>query len=137
MKNLYFLIATILLIGFTACNNDDDNSSTQTLIGKWKFEQQGYLINGQEILEPYENDCPTKFDHVEFLNNGITKDFYYGVDCREYVDNGTWSQSGNMLSLLFEDFQTQVEILSLTNSSLKVKTIDEDNMVNISILSRM
>lgn len=128
MKNfkqlvLVFLVATVTL---TSCNNDDDSSSA-SLIGAWEFSQES---NQSGVLEDYEHTPDCTKDYIEFLSDGALKSYFYGsfgpVVCQEFIDEATWVRVGNTITIT-EDTETyEAEILELTDSTLKLKSLDDD-----------
>lgn len=131
MKKLLFLVATLASISFIGCSNDDDNSSSasqhELILGSWRYSQEGTLVNGQEVLDSYDNAAPQcGFDYVEFRSSSEIKEFIYDTDinsnCMNFLNSGNWSISGNnQLSVTFDSSTTINEILLLNQTTLKVK----------------
>lgn len=131
MKKLFLLVATILSISFTGCSKDDDNSSSasqhELILGSWRFSQEGSIINGQEVLDNYDNAAPQcGFDYVEFRSSSEIKEYIYDTDinsnCMNFLNSGNWSISGNnQLSISFDSNTIINEILVLNQTTLKVK----------------
>ena len=133
MKKLFLLVATILSISFTGCSKDDDNSSSasqhELILGNWRFSQEGSIINGQEVLDSYDNAAPQcGFDYLEFRSSSEIREFIYDTDinsnCMNFLNSGNWSLSGtNQLSITFDSSTTISEILVLNQTTLKVKYV--------------
>lgn len=131
MKKLLFLVATIVSISFIGCSKDDDNSSStsqhELILGNWRYTQEGSIINGQEVLDSYDNAAPQcGFDYVEFRSSSEIREFIYDTDinsnCMNFLNSGNWSISGtNQLSVTFDSSTTINEILVLNQTTLKVK----------------
>lgn len=133
MKKLLFLVATLVSISFIGCSNDDDNSSStsqhELILGNWRYSQEGTIVNGQEILDNYDNAAPQcGFDYVEFRSSSEIREFIYDTDinsdCMSFLNSGNWSISGtNQLSVTFDSSTTINEILVLNQTTLKVKFV--------------
>lgn len=133
IQKLFLLVATILSISFTGCSKDDDNSSSasqhELILGSWRFSQEGSIINGQEVLDSYDNAAPQcGFDYLEFRSSSEIREFIYDTDinsnCMNFLNSGNWSLSGtNQLSITFDSSTTISEILVLNQTTLKVKYV--------------
>lgn len=133
MKKLFLLVATILSISFIGCSNDDDNSSSasqhELILGNWRYSQEGTIVNGQEILDIYDNAAPQcGFDYLEFRSSSESKEYIYDTDinsnCMNFLNSGNWSISGNnQLSITLDSSTTIFEILLLNQTTLKVKYV--------------
>lgn len=136
MKKLLFLVATLVSISFIGCSNDDDNSSSpsqyelhELILGNWRYTQEGTIVNGQEILDNYDNAAPQcGFDYVEFRSSSEIKEYIYDTDinsnCMNFLNSGNWSISvNNQLSITFDSSTTINEILLLNQTTLKVKYV--------------
>lgn len=124
MKKILLLFVSTLVLSLTSCDKDDDGDSS-SIEGKWSYFQEGTEVNGQEVLVNYVNDCSTKSDYVEILAGGVFKDVYYYDDCTEEVDTGSWSKDGSNITVSFNGFSSTGQILTLDNSTLKVKSTVE------------
>lgn len=131
MKKLLFFVVAIVSISFTGCSKDDDNSSSasqnELILGSWRYSQEGTLVNGQEILNSYDNAATQcGFDYVEFRSSSEIKEYIYDTDvssnCMNFLNSGNWSISGNnQLSISFDSNTIINEILVLNQTTLKVK----------------
>ncbi|CAM4265709.1 putative periplasmic lipoprotein [Flavobacterium terrigena] len=130
----YLLLFVAALI-FVSCGSDDEPVVAEaSIIGSWEYYKEGTIVGGTETLANYENSCSTKKDYVEFLQNGEYDDVYYDSNCDESIDYGDWTKSGNMLTNVTED--TTVEILVLTNTTLKIKYVDTDGAIYTTVFRR-
>lgn len=122
-----FAVATI-----TSCSNDDDNdSSSASIEGKWEISKEGETL---ETLEAVENVGNCGLTIVEILKGGaiITTyfDFYDSV-CETDTEPGTWSKKDKILIIKGNDgedytYTEEHEIIELTNATLTLKEKDED-----------
>jgi|GEM_PF-1670900 len=132
MKRIYLIpILLFLSILMISCSNDDDNlSSSGEIVGTWEYFRAGGVFNGQEVLTAWERMCPGKRDQWEILESGIIKDYVYYEDCNLYLDEGTWTYSGNILYLSADNITREAEVLILTENTLKIKIEDPEMEVS-------
>lgn len=128
---LLFLTATVLI---TSCGNDDDNNSNNTqsrLVGNWKITQQGTELNGEELLFPYLSDAPECGDDTITFNansTGVTVNFYLNQNDQCVEDSFPFAYSSigeNTLAINDDGDIVTAEILILTDTTLKLKTVEE------------
>ncbi len=101
MKNfILFLGICLFAVSFNSCNNDDD-SKTDEIIGKWRVNK--LLIKADD---QYEDDLLTECDKkstIEFFENGTYKEnsFEFNDNTNTCDDlgivNGTWKNSGDFM----------------------------------------
>ena len=129
-KLLLFLSICLIAASFNSCNNDDDNNSTDQIIGKWRVNQLFIKIDGQ-----YEDDLLTECDKkstIQFFENGT-----YQLNVFEFNDNesicvaqetinGTWENLDDH-SYNLQDF----EIPGITLSLEVNVTFDNNKMILI------
>lgn len=146
MKKITILFVSVLSLGLalTSCSKDDDSSSSSSATGvegKWKYVKEGAIVSGQEVLMDYVNDAPQcGSDYIEILANGTAKDVYFYTDggCTSDIATGTWSKSGNTMTVSFEGVTESAEILTLNSTTLKVKYTDSDTgMEMLQVYARM
>lgn len=139
LKNLA-VVLSIAFIGLSSCSKDSDSGSGTggTLQGKWQFSKEGVMVNNQEVLEDYEHASGCTKDYTEILANNVIRDHYFdNPNCEETIDLGTWARSNNNLVFTFpDDYVTSLEILELTSTTLKVKSVDE-GVTYITVLKRI
>ena len=124
-KLLLFVIASI---AFTACSKDDSATGVASgnLIGNWEYFQEGSIVNGQEILLPYEHAVGCLKDNIELLEGGVYKEYYYdnfNKPCDLNLATGTWTRGGDVITISALGLSNKVEILSLDATTLKVKYV--------------
>lgn len=130
---LLFLVATVTLV---SCDKDDDNEAS--IEGSWEFSQES---NDAGVLEAYEHTAGCNKDYIQILAGGAFKSFVYEtygtVVCEESIYTAIWSRSGNNLTVTNSGESSTIEILELTNTTLKVKEVDSvDNSIYISVFTR-
>src|SRR5690606_30827503 len=108
-----------------------DSPSCSNGRGRWQHEKEGGIGGGDERRMPYEHDCPTKRDYSECLSNGSRRSYYYDPNCQleEGGEGGTWDKSGNILTLSDEDGTNEFEILTLNNTTLKIKELNGQGFI--------
>lgn len=145
MKKILLLFVSTLFIGasLVSCSSDDDKSGgSNAIVGKWAQVKASIESSGTVIWEgEHEHECPTMNDFIEIKDGGAGLDVYHEEDCTSYEDTFNWSRSGNMLTVTYEDEVMELEIKTLTSSSLILTYTEEDDIfgeVNVVIeLSRM
>ena len=126
MKKILVLFVSVFTLGLTSCSSDDDSSSSSSsnIEGKWEYYQEGVISGGTESLDTWDHDCPTKKDYIELLNGGVANDMVYWDDCIDDVVTGTWSRSGNNLTVALGSESVSAEIMILDSTTLKVKYVE-------------
>ncbi|RYJ37210.1 lipocalin family protein [Flavobacterium anhuiense] len=138
MKKLSILFVSILTLGLTAvsCSSDDDKDGG-SIEGKWEVTHQGAILNGQEVIQPYDSEgC--EIPSMTFTNDGkfidITSE-YWDSKCSTYTEDGTWKKDGNTLTLKYSDEEVKWEISELSSSTLKVKMTYSEGGISVSAVS--
>ncbi len=101
MKKLVVLFLVMSAFTFVSCGNDDDNFGG--LVGKW------YLYSTErdgEIKVHKYGECGK--DYTEFESNGNFKivEFDYYNDCKGDIHYGTYSVSGNKITVKHSNGKT-------------------------------
>mgnify|MGYP001007015091 CR=1 FL=1 len=143
-QSIFYALAFMLTIGTISCSSDDDKGSDSgSIVGKWTYSQEGYILNGTEILEAYDHECSTKKDFLEFFNNGTATDNYYYSDCTSDIENFNYQINGNKVIMSYmgngETVTEELNILTLNSSMFKVSFTDVFDGVEytyISVLTR-
>ena len=130
------LSASIILV---ACSKDSSSSSSSSIEGKWEYYQEGTVIGGQEVLDLHQHESGCTKDYLEILSGGVIK--YYDYDsfvspCELTIDTGTWSQNGNILTIITQGTSETAEILTLNATTLKIKYVIDTN-IEIAVLKRI
>lgn len=129
MKKLnLLLLALFTSAAITSCSNDDDDRVTTGLIvGQWVLSEEGETV---ETLETAENDgCDLPI--YEFFEGGTYNENGYDYnsnsdDCESYSETGKWYKKGSTLTVKDSYDTSKVTILELTETTLKVKSTDQE-----------
>lgn len=133
LRKLFGLLAVLLFVFSTVSCSDDDESAS--IVGKWNFSKEGTIVNGQEVLENYPNIVGCNKDNIQFISGGTFTGTFYAEECVEFSIDGTWTKTGNTLSIDVTDQEPVVfQIMTLSGSTLKLKqTYEEDGVEYIDI----
>jgi len=135
MKKL--LLVSFVAIALFSCSKDDDSSSSSSsnIEGKWAFSKEGAIVSGNEVLADYEHECTTKKDYIELVAGGVANDVYYPSDCVADVTTGTWTKSGNNVTMTVGGMSQTAEIVTLNATTLKVK-YNESGVTMLQVFTR-
>jgi len=138
MKKLIilFVFALVTILNFTSCSSDNESSSSSSIVGKWNFSKFSTTFNGvtspEMDYDGNESGCPK--DYVEFKTGGVFNEGdYTGSTCVLDQLAGTWVQSGSTITLTEGTDVVTVQVVSVTSSTLKVKSTETDSGVTITI----
>lgn len=126
--NVLFVSALALGITFASCSSDDSPTPTSASVeGKWIYNKTAYTYLG--VVNPEENYAGNELgcvkDYIEFKAGGVYADGdYTGTDCLLIRNDGTWSKSGNIITVASSGLAAQYELVSVTSSELKMKRTD-------------
>lgn len=131
-----YVLLFVSALSFISCGNDDGPvvAAEASIIGSWEYSKEGTIVGTTETLVNYQNLCSNKKDYIEFLQIGEYDDVSYNSNCDESIDYGSWTKSGNMLTNVTEN--STVEILTLTDTTLKIKYMDTDGSVYTTVFRR-
>ena len=124
MKKISILFISLLALTFSSCSDDNDSSLATTIDGKWNFNKMSVTVNNVTSPElDYEGNEPGCMkDYIEFVEGGILKEGdYSGSNCVLNTSSGTWSKSGNTITITSDGITIPVEVVNLTSSILIVK----------------
>jgi hypothetical protein len=128
---ILFVSALVLGMTFASCSNDDDSPAPASVEGKWNFSKMSETVNGvtssEEDYDGNEPGCVK--DYIEFKAGGVFNESDYfdlGSGCELDLTIGTWSKSGNIITITLEGVVTSVEVVSVSSSVLKVKFSETD-----------
>lgn len=139
MKKLIMLFVFTLVSGlnFTSCTSDNESSSSSSsIVGKWNFSKFTTTVSGVTSPEmdwaDNEPGCPKNY--VEFKTDGVFNGASYsGSTCVLDISSGTWVQSGSTVTLTLGTEVTTFQVVSVTSSTLKIKTTETDSGVTYTL----
>ncbi|MGX8713079.1 MAG: lipocalin family protein [bacterium] len=118
-RKIFFALAAVLMLGFVACNKDDDkkdngNNGNASLVGTWKIS--AVTSNGQDMSAMLPDDL-----QITMNANGSGAINMYGTD---YAF--TWTATATTLKVDNGDQVTNCTIVSLTANEC---ILTSDNMI--------
>jgi hypothetical protein len=123
-KILLVVIAIVSFSTITSCDKDDDQASLQ---GKWEYSQDGFAVNGVEILVAYQHEAGCTKDFSVISANTIIDYTYFSDDCEETVVTIPFSRSGNTITVGSGEFSATFEIKTLDANTLKLYSVDSED----------
>ncbi|NLN24893.1 MAG: lipocalin family protein [Bacteroidetes bacterium] len=126
MNRILSILLLFISISIVSCSSDDDGSPAGDIIGMWEYHKVGGFSNGNEVLIPWEHECPNEKDKIEFRSDNTMRIYEYWDDCSQDFDQGTWSLNGNTLTTNVDGYIQESEIVTLTETTLRIK-FDEAN----------
>jgi hypothetical protein len=156
-KFLFWPVLLAMVFSFVACSEDDNDPSSNELVGIWQMESLDYsgtsttTIAGQSstldyVGEAYDIDLSITFgeDPNEYKTSGgytIRLTYELGgqtieenVPVEGFLDNGTWEQNGSTLNVIngngdpSEATIVSVDANSLVISSAEMETTTEQGV---------
>lgn len=131
MKRISILLVSVLILGisFSSCSDDISGPVDMNLIaGKWLFNKSTATSNG--ITIPYsttyfKNEDGCEKDYIDILKGGNVTNGNFAPDCALTVKAGTWSESGNTITITVTgtSFDGTFNVVSLSSNEL-ILTID-------------
>jgi len=128
MKKLNLLLTLVLAITLFSCGSDDDGTpqpveiTEANLIGTWQWTSE--TENGVIVAL---SECDL-MDTIEYKMDNIATHISHdqGSDgCISFSFDSAWSLDGNLIS--YDAGDADETILELTNTTLSVTYIDEDD----------
>ncbi|PIF53700.1 lipocalin family protein [Flavobacterium sp. 2] len=127
--SILFLSALLIALYLSSCNSDNssDNKENDTalLTGKWVPQKTGTIAeNGNESLQEIPNPGKCDSGLLEYSSNGTFSNLRYEFQdnkCVSYNQKGTWSVKDKIITAIYDDGSTTLEILELNQSTLKLK----------------
>lgn len=124
MKKLTIMFISVMALSLTMSSFKKVDTTEVTVVGKWKYYQEGKKVSEAELLFSYEHEERCGKDYVEFFEDGKVNDvFYYGTNnCEVSIDSGIWKKEENNLIIEFPYAgKEKAEILLLDATTLKIK----------------
>ena len=121
-----------ILIGlmiFSSCSNDDDsNSDSTSIVGIWKpIKEVDICSTGNENTSDFST-CLQR-SRLTFNSDGTLNNMEYSEDtgeCLENFANGTWTLTGENLSLTINSETSNPTFFELTNNTLQIGYYNND-----------
>ncbi|WP_268845978.1 lipocalin family protein [Flavobacterium aestivum] len=136
MKKLSVLFVSVLALGmsFVSCSKDDDKEAS--IEGKWNYSTAAITTNGIEVpFNDYiDNQANCAKDYLELKTAGVANSGEYSSDCKLTVDTGTWKKDGNKLTVVSDGESTSFEVVSVTDSTLKLKVSYSEGGVALTVI---
>ena len=108
----------MLSLTFVSCGDDDDDKGTDpktAIVGKWKWVHEVEYEDGQEVA----NHDVTNGEAVEFKSDN-TFVWTATEDGGTYTENGTWSISGNKITLTWAEGDSETASFSISGNTLTI-----------------
>lgn len=134
MKKLFLLVTSAVIL---SCSSDSSsNESDNALIGKWTQEKESTYLNGNLISESLNsNESCYQMTTYEYKSNNAFVKVSYDFELNDCIQNptrtGTWSLSGENLSITVSGTSETKILVSATSSILKLKSVDSENSFTI------
>ena len=127
-KSIILLLSALTLATvFTSCTKDDSGPVDMNFIeGKWNFSRST-ATSGSFTLpystDYFKNEDGCNKDYIEIMSGGIVKYTDYSLNCVLIQKTGTWSQSGNTITIAVTgtSFNDTFDVTTLTSSELVLK----------------
>jgi hypothetical protein len=142
------LIVLAIAFGFTSCKKDDDKkeeTTTASIVGTWKLTAETVTVNigGKDStmdeyasLDPCEKDDLTRFNADNSLVSlaGATK---CNPNDPGSEPSGNWAllSSNTKLRVIDSGDTTNADVLTLSNTTLKLKLTEDGGGFTFTILS--
>jgi len=134
MKKLLLLITSAVIL---SCSSDSSSSdSDNALIGKWTQEKESVYVNSSLVSETFNSDeeCYQMTTYEYKSNNSFVKvsfDFETNTCVQNPTRTGTWSLSGDNLSISVDGASETLVLFSATETVLKLKTVLSETAYSI------
>ena len=120
MKKLALLFVAVLAVGVTSCSKDDD-AAAASLVRTWEYSKEGGIIQGQEVLTPYQHAAGCTKDFTVITATTIVDTDFYGTDCFESTSTIPYTRNGNTITITEDGEVYTATIIQLDNTTLKIK----------------
>ncbi|WP_136480904.1 lipocalin family protein [Cognatitamlana onchidii] len=149
------LFVSILCLVMSACSSDDDGGNTITgdIVGTWNVtkldltgeiqaEVSGTPISSSVTGEGFDldnslvtfNESPSSIESEGTISMRLTyslngTELTEEIEDFEFLEGGTWELNGNTLIITEAGEETEVEILTLTDTELVIKVYEEETEI--------
>ncbi|MFA9190064.1 lipocalin family protein [Flavobacterium sp. FZUC8N2.13] len=124
---LFLLTLMILGITFASCTKDDSGPVDMNYIAaKWNFDKSTATSGAFTVpysTDYFKNEEGCNKDYIELNALGIAKYGNYTSDCEFEEKIGTWSQSGNKITIAITgtSFNGTFNVANLSSTDLLLK----------------
>jgi hypothetical protein len=131
--SILFVLALILGAVFASCTKDDSGPVDMNFIeGKWNFNKSTATSSGFTIpysTDYFKNEDGCSKDYVDIKTEGVVKYGNYTAGCAFEEKTGTWTQSGNTITISVSgtSFNGTFNVASLSATELLLKIDGEYN----------
>lgn len=146
MKKIILLFTSIILL---SCSSSDDAESSlsgsEMLIGKWKLQSTGWLVNGtEEMTVPANTPCNLQYD-VEYLDTGYCQvqpcDPYATPPTispmRSYSYTVVKENNVNKILINFDEELLIFTIKEISSQSLKTYHLVNGGLISVAIYQKV
>lgn len=124
--SIIFFLTLILGTVFSSCTDDGGPVNMNFIEGKWNFNKSTATSGGFTIpysTEYFGNEEGCNKDYIELIAGGVAKYGNYTTACAFEEKTGTWSQSGNTITISVTDsnFNETFNVASLSATELLLK----------------
>lgn len=124
---ILFLFALILGTVFTSCTKDDSGPVDMNFIGgKWNFDKSTATSGAFTVpysTDYFKNEDGCNKDFIELNTLGVARYGNYTSGCAFEEKLGTWSQSGNTITIAVTgtSFNGTFNVANLSSTNLLLK----------------
>ena len=114
MRNLLSMLLVFSFLFTIGCDDDEATDETNPLVGVWNMTSLSFATGGETLTI----DASDEFSIVFIFNEDGTFSNQGVMDGESHSESGTWSTSGNKLTVITEDVEegTETEIWDYTVS---------------------
>lgn len=134
MKKLNVLFLSLFaLVIISSCSNDDDNSTSASIVGTWEYYQEGDDLDNLELWEHESIDCGK--DYIKIQKQATSENtyslesgYFYKEDseCIKETSSENLNITDNKI-IVSDDYETvEYTIEKLTETTLTIKEVDEE-----------
>ena len=134
-KQINFLImkkvlSLVVLFAITALVSSCSKSErAPRLEGRWEYQRIGFLVNETTNWDPWDHAPGCARDFIEILEGGAYRDVLHDNfegACESEVTTGTWTRSGNNMTIVLGGVTYQAVIVTLNDSTLEVRLTSQE-----------
>lgn len=125
--SILFLLTLFSAAVLTSCTKDDSGPVDMNYIeGKWNFDKSTATSGAFTLPYPtdyFKNEDGCNKDYIELIAGGVAKYGNYTAGCALEEKTGTWTQSGNTITISVSgtSFNGTFNVASLSATDLLLK----------------